>query len=185
MPEWSHQTHKWVYPTIEPKNDPNGARGAEIWLLKVGRYRSQNCVFTVISPTFDQPYLSAACSVWGVLRLNRGSRKLTWVMASTPPAGRVRARRYGAATSRMSPRDTRGTWWCQGSASKPPDGCVCTWEWSHQTHKWVYPTIEPKNDPNGARGAEIWLLKVGRYRSQNCVFTVISPTFDQPYLSAA
>ena len=109
MPEWSHQTHKWVYPTIEPKNDPNGARGAEIWLLKVGRYRSQNCVFTVISPTFDQPYLSAACSVWGVLRLNRGSRKLTWVMASTPPAGRARARRYGAVTSHMSPRDTRGT----------------------------------------------------------------------------
>ena len=123
--------------------------------------------------------------MWGVLGINRGIRKLTRAMAPTPPAGRARARRYGAATSRMSPRDTRGTWWCQGSASKPPDGCVCTWEWSHQTHKWVYPTIEPKNDPNGARGAEIWLLKVGRYRSQNCVFTVISPTFDQPYLSAA
>ena len=40
--------------------------------------------FTVISPTFDQPYLSAACSVWGVLRLNRGSRKLGRLMVSFP-----------------------------------------------------------------------------------------------------
>jgi hypothetical protein len=120
--------------------------------------------------------------VWGVLGINRGIRKLTRAMAPTPPAGRARARRYGAATSRMSPRDTRGTWWCQGSASKPPDGCVCTWEWSHQTHKWVYPTIEPKNDPNGARGAEIWLLKVGRCRRQKCLFAVNLPNFQAPIL---
>jgi len=41
---------------------------------------------TAIPPNFEQPYLSATCSVWGILGLNRGVHPLVHLMRSFPRA---------------------------------------------------------------------------------------------------
>ena len=110
---------------------------------------------------YERSYLSATCSVWGILGLNRGVHPLVRLMRSFP---RAYAPIWRFTSGTLTPPCPASVAWRHARCCRPVAARTRTPSrrgWCHRPSQLAYATIDPKDTPHGSCGAEIWLIKGG------------------------